>query len=258
MVLKKNTKNNEKRKIALFQIFLLIISIIAVSWMIGGSVKVVSAEDDIAEASCTKAHEGWWVCGIGVECSNGILVTGGDGKQYSCCENCPTPEPPPVVPQAPQTGILDGQRCISHDECKSGFCNNLQGVCESPYGDLFSSKKNEFGFTEIIGFADPAYTWISRLFPKSKDREDIPPLENPQITTGGLSTEQQAIFDKLSDEQQNALERLTAEERTAFYKLDSSKAMKELGFQPSCDFNQSMTSTLNWYKDNPQWREKLK
>ena len=41
------------------------------------------------------------------------------------------------------------------------------------------------------------------------------------------------------------------------YSLDSDKITQELGWQPQTNFDQGMKETVNWYKDNKWWWEKL-
>lgn len=42
------------------------------------------------------------------------------------------------------------------------------------------------------------------------------------------------------------------------YALDWSKAKKELGYEPAFDFDTYLIKTVQWYKDNPQWWQKVK
>lgn len=42
------------------------------------------------------------------------------------------------------------------------------------------------------------------------------------------------------------------------YALDCFKLRSELGWKPQRDFNQALTETINWYKENQQWWKKLK
>lgn len=42
------------------------------------------------------------------------------------------------------------------------------------------------------------------------------------------------------------------------YAMDYSKAEKELGWRPETDFSQGLTKTVEWYKNNQEWRRKLK
>jgi dTDP-glucose 4,6-dehydratase len=42
------------------------------------------------------------------------------------------------------------------------------------------------------------------------------------------------------------------------YALDCFKLRSELGWKPQHDFNQALKDTINWYKENQQWWEKLK
>ena len=42
------------------------------------------------------------------------------------------------------------------------------------------------------------------------------------------------------------------------YAIDFSLAATELGFAPSCTFEDGLKETLDWYKDNTQWLEQIK
>ncbi len=42
------------------------------------------------------------------------------------------------------------------------------------------------------------------------------------------------------------------------YAMDYSKAKKDLGWQPQIDFNQGLGKTVDWYKNNQEWWEKIK
>lgn len=42
------------------------------------------------------------------------------------------------------------------------------------------------------------------------------------------------------------------------YAMDISKAKDELGWEPEMDFNHGLTKTVEWYKNNQEWRRKLK
>jgi dTDP-glucose 4,6-dehydratase len=42
------------------------------------------------------------------------------------------------------------------------------------------------------------------------------------------------------------------------YALDCFKLRSELGWKPQYDFNQALKDTINWYKENQQWWEKLR
>jgi dTDP-glucose 4,6-dehydratase len=42
------------------------------------------------------------------------------------------------------------------------------------------------------------------------------------------------------------------------YAIDFSKAQKELGWEPQIDFKEGLRQTVEWYKDNRNWWEKLK
>ncbi|MEI7451777.1 MAG: dTDP-glucose 4,6-dehydratase [Candidatus Falkowbacteria bacterium] len=42
------------------------------------------------------------------------------------------------------------------------------------------------------------------------------------------------------------------------YAIDFSKAENELGWQPQIDFTNGLAETINWYKNNKSWWEKLK
>lgn len=41
------------------------------------------------------------------------------------------------------------------------------------------------------------------------------------------------------------------------YAIDASKIMNELGWKPSCAFEEGMESTVNWYRNNAGWLEEL-
>lgn len=41
------------------------------------------------------------------------------------------------------------------------------------------------------------------------------------------------------------------------YAIDAGKMKRELGWEPSVDFKEGIQKTFNWYKDHPEWVEKL-
>ena len=42
------------------------------------------------------------------------------------------------------------------------------------------------------------------------------------------------------------------------YAIDGTKIKKELNFKPKFDFDEALTKTVEWYKKNRKWWEKLK
>jgi len=42
------------------------------------------------------------------------------------------------------------------------------------------------------------------------------------------------------------------------YAMDYTKAKKELGWQPAVNFNEGLTKTIKWYKDNQDWWKNIK
>ena len=42
------------------------------------------------------------------------------------------------------------------------------------------------------------------------------------------------------------------------YAIDWTKIKSELGWQPQHSFEQALTKTINWYKDNRSWWEQVK
>jgi len=42
------------------------------------------------------------------------------------------------------------------------------------------------------------------------------------------------------------------------YAVDWSKAKRELGYQPESDFDTYLKKTVDWYRDNKQWWDRVK
>ena len=42
------------------------------------------------------------------------------------------------------------------------------------------------------------------------------------------------------------------------YAIDSSKARRELGWEPQIDFEKGLSEMIEWYKNNPDWWKRIR
>ena len=125
----KEKEIKQTRKLVMFQLLILIVSIFAISWLIAGNLDAVSADGpDAVVAECTKKNVDWKVCALGQVCKDeiGTSILGPDKKNYPCCKECVTTQTTTTTTTTKEK-LPNGSPCTKFEDCISNFCAKSTG-----------------------------------------------------------------------------------------------------------------------------------
>jgi len=145
-------------------------------------------------------------------------------------------------------------------------CSNNYGPYQFPEKmiPLFITNLLEDKKIPIYGSGDNVRDWIhvrdhnrgvKMIIDKGKIGETYCLGGNNEVANIDISKMILKLLDKSEEMIEYVKDRPGHDKR---YAIDFSKAEKELGWNPEVDFNEGLKKTVEWYKNNKEWWQKLK